>query len=353
MRYPAAADVQYIIQLALHLRNPKQYRRPPGYSSLASHHMPTVGGRPDVHRGPQVVAGPSSLARSSSVPRSQQGPTPRTSDSSGEGMPHSSSVRRLSSPNAFTDPLNASAVFNNSESKNSTNRTSRGDGGRSIDGGSSNMGGSSAPPPTTRASMVVSGLVKLGGKLTRPKDLPVSRHMSIQSPASPPVSTAMEHSKRAFVTSQGQSKHSVTSTSSMKELTVVRSKSVPERESEAQPISTQSSEDSEEESSEKKPSTEPESESLSVEDLSAMCLGCAMNLSHHTATLRTRLEQLNVQPDITLRTALDGISEVIDTLSSVQTQGKISSSSSTSNGQSEGVSAPPRPRPHLPHFSAS
>lgn len=50
-------------------------------------------------------------------------------------------------------------------------------------------------------------------------------------------------------------------------------------------------------------------QSLSVEDLSAVCLGCAMNLSHHTATIRTRLEELG-QPDITLRTALDGISEV-------------------------------------------
>lgn len=47
-----------------------------------------------------------------------------------------------------------------------------------------------------------------------------------------------------------------------------------------------------------------------MEDLSAVCLGCAMNLSHHTASLKTRLEQLNVQPDLTLRAALDGISEV-------------------------------------------
>lgn len=61
------------------------------------------------------------------------------------------------------------------------------------------------------------------------------------------------------MTSQVQS---VSSTSTMKELAVVRSKSVPEGEEVApcKPVSTQSSEDSEEESSEKKPSTEPESE---------------------------------------------------------------------------------------------
>lgn len=103
MRYPASADVQYIIQLALHLRNPKvscsslmqydhscciavfffpvvdthftlsmlqQYPRPPGYSSTATHHIPTVGGRPDVHRGPQHHSAPQ--ARSSSVPRTTQ-----------------------------------------------------------------------------------------------------------------------------------------------------------------------------------------------------------------------------------------------------------------------------------------
>ena len=49
---------------------------------------------------------------------------------------------------------------------------------------------------------------------------------------------------------------------------------------------------------------------MSVEDLAAICLGCAMNLSHHTAALKTRLAQLQVQPDLTLRTALDGITEV-------------------------------------------
>lgn len=65
------------------------------------------------------------------------------------------------------------------------------------------------------------------------------------------------------MTSQAPSDQQVRSSSTMKELAVVRSKSVPEREREVapgQPLSTQSSEDSEEESSEKKPSTEPESE---------------------------------------------------------------------------------------------
>uniref|UniRef100_A0A0P4WL95 Rab-GAP TBC domain-containing protein n=1 Tax=Scylla olivacea TaxID=85551 RepID=A0A0P4WL95_SCYOL len=346
MRYPAAADVQYIIQLALHLRNPKQYPRPPGYSGLASLHLPTVGGRPDVHRGPQQAAASSSVARSSSVPRTQQGATPKTSDSSEEALSYGSTVRRLSSPNAFTDPLNAAVIFSNSESKTSNTRTSRGEGGRTLDNSSNNVSSSNVPGTSNRASMVVSGLVRLGGKLGRPRELPVSRHLSIQSPSTPPSSTTTEHT--AFMTSQVQS---VSSASTMKELAVVRSKSVPEGEKEVapcKPVSTQSSEDSEEESSEKKPSTEPESESLSVEDLSAVCLGCAMNLSHHTATLKTRLEQLNVQPDITLRTALDGISEVIDTLSSVQTQVKTSSSSSTSNGQSEGTPAlgQSRAQPH-------
>ena len=64
------------------------------------------------------------------------------------------------------------------------------------------------------------------------------------------------------MTSQVHSEHSITSASTMKELTVVRSKSVSEGEkkvSPCQPLSTQSSGDSEE-SSEKKPSTELESE---------------------------------------------------------------------------------------------
>lgn len=89
----------------------QQYPRPPGYSGLASLHLPTVGGRPDVHRGPQQVAVvSSSVARSSSVPRTQQGATPKTNDSLEEAPSYSSTVRRLSSPNAFTDPLNGEYV---------------------------------------------------------------------------------------------------------------------------------------------------------------------------------------------------------------------------------------------------
>lgn len=44
--------------------------------------------------------------------------------------------------------------------------------------------------------------------------------------------------------------------------------------------------------------------------MSAVCLGCAMKLSHHSASIKTRLAQLQVQPDASLRTALEGISEV-------------------------------------------
>lgn len=66
-----------------------------------------------------------------------------------------------------------------------------------------------------------------------------------------------------FTAAQAQSEQSLASAAVMKELSVVRSISVPDGESGAapiQPISAQSSEDSEEESSEKKPSTEHESE---------------------------------------------------------------------------------------------
>lgn len=82
----------------------QQHPRPPGYSSSAPHHLPTVGGRPDVHRAPQLAAVSSSVTRSSSVPRTQAGNT--RADQSEEAQTYNSSVRRLSSPNAFTDPLN-------------------------------------------------------------------------------------------------------------------------------------------------------------------------------------------------------------------------------------------------------
>ncbi|KAG7164151.1 TBC1 domain family member 5-like, partial [Homarus americanus] len=304
MRYPAAADVQYIIQLALHLRNPK-FPRPAGYSSTVPHHIPTVGGRPDVHRGPQPVAPSATFTRSSSVPRTQQHVA---SKKTSEQISHNTgSLRRLSSPNAFTDPLDAAVIFSNSLSN------SRGEGTSGCDSSSTNSSVSNNQG-TTRASKVVSGLVRLGGKLGRPRDLPVSRHLSIQSSPTPSPGTV------AFVASHGQSDKSNAPTQTMKELAVVRTKSVPisarsrEREQEAalgRSRSVLSSDESEEEDvSERKTSGEHESEGMSVEDLSAVCLGCAMNLSHHSAALKTRLAQLNVQPDITLRTALDGINEV-------------------------------------------
>jgi len=50
MRYPMVTDVHYIIDMALHLRDPKLHPRPAGYNHLMLRHIPTVGGRPDVHR---------------------------------------------------------------------------------------------------------------------------------------------------------------------------------------------------------------------------------------------------------------------------------------------------------------
>ncbi|KAK3865498.1 hypothetical protein Pcinc_028894 [Petrolisthes cinctipes] len=339
MRYPASADVQYIIQLALHLRNPKQYPRPPGYSSTATQHIPTVGGRPDVHRGPQHHS--AAQARSASVPRTtQQVMSVKRAPSTEQRSPEGSTVRRLSSPNAFTDPLNAAVIFSNNQSSSGSGRGSKGEGGGGGGGGGSSGGGyvsdGTAASHPGRASRVVSGLVRLGGKLGRPRELPVSRHLSIQSPPTPPANTV------AFIAAPGEK---ASGSPAMKELSVVRTKSVPagamrprvERRSPAYKAQF-SSDESDEEVSEKKSSTDNQSEGVSVEDLSAVCLGCAMNLSHHTASLRTRLEQLNVQPDISLRAALDGISEVIETLSNARHQAKGSCGSSLSNGQVEGAS---------------
>ncbi|XP_042229940.1 uncharacterized protein LOC121871572 isoform X2 [Homarus americanus] len=188
MRYPAAADVQYIIQLALHLRNPK-FPRPAGYSSTVPHHIPTVGGRPDVHRGPQPVAPSATFTRSSSVPRTQQHVA---SKKTSEQISHNTgSLRRLSSPNAFTDPLDAAVIFSNSLSN------SRGEGTSGCDSSSTNSSVSNNQG-TTRASKVVSGLVRLGGKLGRPRDLPVSRHLSIQSSPTPSPGTGLAVRSRAL-----------------------------------------------------------------------------------------------------------------------------------------------------------
>lgn len=256
MRYPASADVQYIIMLALHLRNPKQYPKPAGYSGAASRHIPTVGGRPDVHRGPQTVAASvTSQTRSSSVPRTQPQHIGKKRSTSGDQAPsveEASSGRRLSSPNAFTDPLNV-----------------------------------------------------------------------------------------AFVMSQGPNDEVTELTPAMKELSVVRTKSAPVA-MKSEPLTSRctvshSSDESEEDSSERKQSADNGSEvaGMTVEDLAAICIGCAMNLSHHTAALKTRLAQLQVQPDLTVRTALDGITEVVETLSGVRTQ------LAGSNGGSNGLTSAP------------
>lgn len=352
MRYPAA-DVQFIIQLALHLRSPKQYPRPPGYSSKVPHHVPTVGGRPDVHRGPQAVASSATFTRSSSVPRTQQ--NINRQNSSEQVSQNTGSLRRLSSPNAFTDPLNAAVIFSNSLSNSNSNRNIKGEGTTACDS-SSTSNSISYSQGTTRASKVVSGLVRLGGKLGRPRDLPVSRHLSIQSPSTPSNNTV------TFVASQGRDEGSLVPTQAMKELAVVRTRSAPvstrsqEIEQEAvlsQSVGAQSSDESEEEEISERKISEHESEGMSVEDLSAVCLGCAMNLSHHTAALQTRLAQLKVQPDVTLRTALNGINEVIETLSSVRGHLSGSSSTSVSNGQVEVLpplasSLSSAPTPHHP-----
>ncbi|XP_042875470.1 TBC1 domain family member 5-like isoform X1 [Penaeus japonicus] len=330
MRYPAAADVQYIIQLALHLRNPKQHPRPPGYSSGASRHMPTVGGRPDIHRGPQTLVPPETTARSSSVPRTQQSKIKKRT-TSGEQAPtavEASTVRRLSSPNAFTDPLNAAVIFSNNSS---SNRSNSGNEARNDNGCDSSSSSSVNNQGTTRASKVVSGLVRLGGKLGRPRDLPVSRHLSIQSPPTPSPNTV------AFVASQAQSDKSMPLVPTMKELSVVRTKSAPVSGSRKEQVygSTQSSDESDDdESTDKRVSGDTDTEVMTVEDMSAVCLGCAMKLSHHSASIKTRLAQLQVQPDVSLRTALDGISEVIETLTGVRNQ--LSGSTGTVyNGQVE------------------
>lgn len=50
MRYPTVADVHYIIDMALHLRDPRKHPKPTAYNNPM--HIPTVGGRPDIHRAP-------------------------------------------------------------------------------------------------------------------------------------------------------------------------------------------------------------------------------------------------------------------------------------------------------------
>ncbi|XP_064082068.1 uncharacterized protein LOC135198446 [Macrobrachium nipponense] len=146
--------------------------------------------------------------------------------------------------------------------------------------------------------------------------------------------------------SQGPNDEVTELTPAMKELSVVRTKSAPVA-MKSDPLTSRcavshSSDESEEDSSERKQSADNSSEvaGMTVEDLAAICIGCAMNLSHHTAALKTRLAQLQVQPDLTVRTALDGITEVVETLSGVRTQ--LAGSNGGSNGL---MSAPTQHHP--------
>lgn len=73
MRYPAVTDVQYIIGVALHLRDPNNYKKPNGYSVQMLQHVPTVGGRSDIHRIPLQMGGSVETLRDStkdSIPKS-------------------------------------------------------------------------------------------------------------------------------------------------------------------------------------------------------------------------------------------------------------------------------------------
>lgn len=83
MRYPAVTDVQYIVDEALHMRDPQKYPKPNCYSMQIQ--VPTVGGRTDIHRTPmsqsytepskdqkqssRVTSGFSSLRRMASRPK--------------------------------------------------------------------------------------------------------------------------------------------------------------------------------------------------------------------------------------------------------------------------------------------
>lgn len=49
---------------------------------------------------------------------------------------------------------------------------------------------------------------------------------------------------------------------------------------------------------------------MSVEDVLVVSVDCAMRLSQHRASLATRLSQLRIESDFTIRAALEGIAEV-------------------------------------------
>lgn len=73
MRYPAVADVHYLVDLALHLKNPTQYKRPVGYSSQMLRHVPLVGGRKEIHRAPVSIASTSATTQQSTSVKSEGG----------------------------------------------------------------------------------------------------------------------------------------------------------------------------------------------------------------------------------------------------------------------------------------
>ncbi|CAL4065462.1 unnamed protein product, partial [Meganyctiphanes norvegica] len=319
MRYPASADVQYIIQIALHLRSPKTYPKPRGYSSAVSHHVPTVGGQPNIHRGPQKVPATSSIGyappgstRSASLPRTQyQQKTfqqrAQSTDQTYSGRNGSTaSLRRLSSPNV--DPLNATAYKHegNNHYNNSSNNNSSGD--------------------DNRTSKVVSGFVRFKDKLGRPKDLNIAtRGTSLQSPPTPSSATggtANFHTGRP-----------------MSELYVVRSQSVPLRTRHSSgevPMGQNplSSDESEEELSTSMTHTS-DAQHMSKEDLCSVLLGCSIKLSQNYVNLKTQLEDLNVLTEPSIQSSLNGIKEVIQTLSLGQPQ---IPSSSMMNGQQQQLS---------------
>lgn len=93
----------------------------------------------------------------------------------------------------YFQPTTAAVIFSNSQSSSSSGRGSKGEGGGGGGGGYVSDGSAASMGHPGRASRVVSGLVRLGGKLGRPRELPVSRHLSIQSPPTPPANTGREH----------------------------------------------------------------------------------------------------------------------------------------------------------------
>ncbi|XP_076045513.1 TBC1 domain family member 5 isoform X2 [Oratosquilla oratoria] len=330
MRYPAAADVHYIVQVALHLRNPKKFHRPPGYSANVAKHKPTVGGQPDVHRAPRPTSanqGSGSCRRSSSVSVSSHS----NSESQLQSMPSSKdhSVTRTRHY-SIEDRGKKSKLSNGTEAITPT-VSIESDPLQVVSFTTTNSGSGvtgevgSQNPASSRASKVMSGLARLGEKIARPKELPVSRPQSLQSPPTPSPSTEL------FVSSQDRKSELSPLPRSMNELTVVRTKTSPIETAgnetmirhyiEGRPRAYQSSDEDDDDVAGKSGGDLSSSESLSVDDLAAVCLGCAMKLSHHSASLQMRLYQLNIENDITIRNSVEGIKEIVDTLTNIKSPG--------------------------------